>query len=317
MTLQRALGVLGTIGLAAVALAILAWPSDAMAWGPLAHLSFSAQALANTGPLPAALRALLGEFGNEFLYGSLAADIVVGKNMARFAHHAHNWRVGFQLLAKAEEGPEQAVGWGFLAHLAADTVAHNYYVPWKTVSSFHKARTRHAYWELRYDQRLDPALSQLARQVATSTTRLHDRFLRRSLKRASVLPFPVSRQLFRSLVLSAKVRRFQHVSRLALAPERKLPLEQDLMEETNELAVLAILGLLLEGPACEAATADATGERNLAMAEKLRRQLALQVRRGRLTDIEAHQLVGEARDAFRRAIHGKLVLPASVARLAE
>jgi len=313
MTLPRALGVLG---LATLALAILAWPSDALAWGPLAHLSFSAQALANTGPLPGALRTLLGEFGNEFLYGSLAADIVVGKNMARFVHHAHNWKVGFHLLSQAEEGAEKAVGWGFLAHLAADTVAHNYYVPWKTVSSFHKARTKHAYWELRYDQRLDPALSQLARQVSTRATRFHDHFLRRSLHRASVLPFGVSRQLFRSLVMSAKLKRFQNVSRFALARERQLPLEQDLMDETNELAVLAILGLLLEGRHCEAATADATGERNLAMAEKLRRQLAIQVRSGRLTAVEGHQLVGEARDAFRRAIHGTLVLPPSVARLA-
>jgi len=304
------------VGFTAVAVAILAWPSDALAWGPLAHLSFSAQALANTGPLTGALRSLLGEFGNEFLYGSLAADIVVGKNMARFVHHAHNWKVGFHVLSQARGDPEKAVGWGFLAHLAADTVAHNYYVPWKTLSSFHKARTRHAYWELRYDQRLDPALSQLARQVATRTTRFHDHFIRRSLHRASVLPFSVSRQLFRSLVMSAKLRRFQNVSRFALAPERSLPLEQDLIDETNELAVVAILGLLMEGRHCEAATADATGERNLAMAEKLRRQLTLQVRSGQLTAIEAHQMVGEARDAFRRAIHGTLVLPPRVARLA-
>jgi hypothetical protein len=307
---------LATAGLAAVALAILAWPSDALAWGPLAHLSFSAQALANTGPLPVALRDLLGEYGNEFLYGSLAADIVVGKNLARFVHHCHNWKVGFHVLDEARPGPEKAFGWGFLAHLAADTVAHNYYVPWKTVSSFHKARTRHAYWELRYDQRLDPALSQLARQVTTSATRYHDRFLRRTLRRASVLPFPVSRQLFGSLVASAKVRRFQHVSRLALARERRLPLEADLVEETNELAVLAILGLLLEGRRCEAATADATGERNLFVAERLRRQLRAQVRAGRLAAVEAHQLVSESREAFRRAIHGTLVLPPRVARLA-
>ena len=52
----------------------------------------------------------------------------------------------------------------FLAHLAADTVAHNYFVPYQTVVSFHRSRTRHAYWELRYEQgqlrarmaRLDP-----------------------------------------------------------------------------------------------------------------------------------------------------------------
>lgn len=303
-------------GLGAVALLILAWPSDALAWGPLAHLSFSAQALAATGPLAGPLRNLLADFGNEFLYGSLAADIVVGKNLARFVHHAHNWKVGFAVLDEARPGEEKAFAWGFLAHLAADTVAHNYYVPWKNVSSFHKARTGHAYWELRFDQRLDPALSELARRVATSATISHDQFLRRTLHRASVLPFGVSRHLFRYLVMSAKVKRFQHVSRLALARSRQLPLEDDLVEEVNALAVEAILGLLVDGRHCEAARADATGERNLAMSEKLRRLLASHVRSGQLTAIEAHHLVGEARDSFRRAIHGTLVLPARVARIA-
>ena len=303
-------------GLAITALLILAWPSDALAWGPLAHLSFSAQALAATGPLAGPLRNLLADFGNEFLYGSLAADIVVGKNLARFVHHAHNWKVGFAVLDQARPGEEKAFSWGFLAHLAADTVAHNYYVPWKNISSFHKARTGHAYWELRYDQRLDPSHSELARRVATSATISHDKFLRRTLRRSSVLPFGVSRHLFRYLVMSAKVKRFQYVSRLALARSRRLPLEDDLIEEVNELAVEAILGLLLDGRHCEAARADATGERNLAMSEKVRRMLASQVRSGRLTGIEAHQLVGESRDAFRRSIHGPLMLPSRVARIA-
>jgi zinc dependent phospholipase C len=305
-----------TAALGTLAIAILAWPSDAQAWAPLAHLNFSAQALASLGPVQSGLRALLSEFGNEFLYGSLAADIVVGKNLARFKDHCHNWRVGFNVLDEAGPGAEKAFAWGYLAHLAADTVAHNYYVPWKTVSSFHKMRTKHAYWELRYDQRLDPGLSRLARQVTGTATRYHDVFLSRQLRDASVLPFQVSRRLFGSMVLSAKVGRFQHLSRLALARTRRLPLEDDLIEETNELAVIAILGLLVDGRRCEAATADATGERNLHMAEKLRAALRAQVRHGRITAAEAHEMVGESRDAFRRAIHGTLVLPPRVARLA-
>jgi len=313
MTLRRALAL---AALPAVALLILAWPSEALAWAPLAHLNFSAQALANLGPVQGGLRSLLSEYGNEFLYGSLAADIVVGKNMARFVHHCHNWRVGFNVLHEAREGAQKAFAWGFLAHLAADTVAHNYYVPWKLVSSFNKLRTGHAYWELRYDQRLDPDLSRLARQVAGKATRLHDVFLGKTLRHASVLPFQVSRRLFGSLVLSAKVTRFQQMTRFAFARERRLPLEDDLLAETNELAVMAILGLLMEGKKCEAATADATGERNLHMALKLRAALRRQVKTGRITAAEAHVMVGEARDPFRRAIYGTLVLPPRVARLA-
>jgi hypothetical protein len=79
---DRHLRLLSLGSLALLALAILAVPSAAQAWAPLAHLSFSAQALANLSSVCAPTRSLLAEFGNEFLYGSLAADIVVGKKLA-------------------------------------------------------------------------------------------------------------------------------------------------------------------------------------------------------------------------------------------
>ncbi|HET6436758.1 MAG TPA: zinc dependent phospholipase C family protein [Anaeromyxobacter sp.] len=308
--------ILALSSLAALAFAIVFWPSHAHAWAPLAHLSFSAQALQNLSLVQSPVRALLEDFGNEFLYGSLAADIVVGKNMARYLYHCHNWRVGFNVFREARPGAEQAFALGFLAHLAADTVAHNYYVPYKTVASFHKASTRHAYWELRYDQRMDRGLSGLARQVSTRAIRGHDDFLERMLGGASVIPFGVSRQLFRSLLASARMSRFHHLSRFALAPERSLVLEPDLVTETNDLAVSAILGLLDEGERCQAARADATGGRNIKLASNLRKQLQQRTRRRAIPFRDAQAIAAETRESFRQAILGKLVLPHSVARLA-
>ena len=313
MSLRRALAL---ASLATAAFAILLFPSDAQAWGPLAHLNFSAQALGELGTVGPSIRGLLEDFGSEFLYGSLAADIVVGKNMARYLYHCHNWRVGFHVFDKAESGAEQAFALGFLSHLAADTVAHNYYVPWKTVASHGKIGARHAYWELRYDQRMDAALTKLARRVSARAYRDHDEFLKHALGPASVLPFAVSKQLFGSLLASARTERFQEFSRLALARERRLVLEPDLVTETDALAVEAILGLLAEGERCRAATADATGARNIRMAQELRKNLKLRAGRLGLPRADAHLIAAETRESFRKAIHGKLVLPSSVARLA-
>jgi hypothetical protein len=300
-----------------VALLILLVPSDAQAWAPLAHLNFSAQALANLGVVQPGLRGVLQDFANEFLYGSLAADIVVGKNMARYLYHCHNWRVGFNVAKHARPGGEQAFALGFLSHLAADTVAHNYYVPFKTVASFHKANTRHTYWELRYDQRMDAGLSWVARQVSTRAIRnRNDRYLESMLERASVIPFGFSRQLFRSLLITARVGRFNQLSRFALARERNLVLEPDLVDDTNDLAVKLILGMLAEGERSEAARADATGARNIRLASDLRKQLKDRTRKRRITARDAHEIAAETRASFRRAINGKLVLPASIARLA-
>jgi hypothetical protein len=305
-----------TAALGGAALAILLWPSDALAWGPLAHLNFSAQALAALGPIPPALRGLLTEFADEFLYGSLAADIVVGKNLSRYLYHCHNWRVGFNVYRQAKPGGEQAFAIGFLAHLAADTVAHNYFVPYQTVRSFHRMSTRHAYWELRYDQRTNAGMARLARQISNGLSRGHDDLLRRTLSRSSVLPFGVSKRLFHSLMAAARHGGLRHLSRLALSTERSLPLEADVVEETNRLAVEAILGALNEGERCRAATADATGARNIRMASDLRKRLWARAGTRRLSVADAHAIARETRESFRRAIHGKLVLPPSVARLA-
>jgi hypothetical protein len=313
MSLKR---ILSLAALAAAAAVLLAWLTDALAWGPLAHLSFSAQALQSLSVVQSPVRALLQDFGNEFLYGSLAADIVVGKNMARYLYHCHNWRVGFNVFKQARPGAEQAFALGFLAHLSADTVAHNYFVPFKTVASFHKASTRHAYWELRYDQRMDRDLSRLARQVSTRAIRGHDDLLERTLGGASVLPFGFSKQLFRSLLASARISPFHHVSRFALAPERSLVLEPDLIGETNDLALHAILGLLDEGERCQAARADATGARNIKLAIDLRKRLQERTRRGQIVFADAESIAGETRESFRKAIQGKLILPHSLARLA-
>lgn len=313
MKMQR---LLVTLPLAAFAALLLAFPTDAQAWGPLAHLSFSAQALANLGSVQPALRHVLQDFGNEFLYGSLAADIVVGKNMARYLYHCHNWRVGFNVFKHAKPGGEQSFALGFLSHLAADTVAHNYFVPFKTVASYHKANTRHAYWELRYDQRMDKGLSLVARTVTTRAMRTHDLYLRKMLGGASVLPFGVSRQLFRSLLATARIGRFGEVSRLALARERNLTLETDLVTDTNDLALRAILGTLEEGERSEAARADATGARNIRLATDLRKSLKTRTAKRIILPRDAHEIALETRESFRKAIYGKLVLPPSIAKLA-
>jgi hypothetical protein len=312
MKLER---LLVTLPFAALALAIFALPSEAQAWGPLAHLNFSAQALQALGPVQPSIRQVLQDCANEFLYGSLAADIVVGKNMAKYLYHCHNWRVGFNVFKHARPGGEQAFALGFLSHLAADTVAHNYYVPFKTVASYHKRNTKHAYWELRYDQRMDRGLSLVAREVTTRAYRNHDEYLERMLNGSSVIPFGVSKQLFRSLLVTARLGRFHHVSRLALARERNLVLEPDLVVETNQLAVEAIVGMLAEGERSLAARADATGARNIRIAQDLRKQLREKTTRRRVLPRDAHEIAAETRDSFRRAINGKLVLPSSLGNL--
>ena len=69
--------------------------SDAVAWGPIAHIDYAQEALGNLAAYGPAVKALLGRFPFDFLYGSLAADITLGKDYVDYIHNCHNWRAGF------------------------------------------------------------------------------------------------------------------------------------------------------------------------------------------------------------------------------
>ncbi|WP_373049351.1 zinc dependent phospholipase C family protein [Vulgatibacter sp.] len=290
-------------------LSLLLWPDDAHAWGPLSHLDFSTGALGQVSLLPAALRVLLAKCADDFLYGSLAADIIVGKNLARYAVHCHNWKVGWKVFDKAKGEPQQAFALGFLSHLAADTVAHNYYVPYKTVEGFPVRATGHAYWELRYDQKLDPKLWQTARRITAQSFRKHDEFLEEALCDSYVIPFGVSKRMFNQLLFAARMKKYQAMCAVVAAEKDHLPLTDEEVAETRQLAVSQILSMLAEGEKGRANDADPTGGRNLHFAVKLRQQLREASRRNELAPDDATEVLRQTRPAFREAIFGKLVLP--------
>ncbi|MHB8874219.1 MAG: zinc dependent phospholipase C family protein [Myxococcaceae bacterium] len=294
------------VGLALFALALVVlWPTDAMAWGPLAHLGFSSGALEADTLFSPATRLVLHRFSSEFLYGSLAADIVVGKNLSRYAVHCHNWTVGFQVLDRARGDAQKSFALGFLAHLAADTVAHNYYVPYKTVQGFRRRASGHAYWELRFDQRQTPDLWKLARHVSRAEYREHDEHLEEVLGKSHVIPFSISKKLFGSLLVAARLKRWQGMSAM-VAGERDLPLHQEEVRECHNLAVDQIVGLLKNGAGAACTGADPTGGRNLHLAAHLRQSL-----RGRseLDERLAAEVVRKARPAFKTGIFGRVHLP--------
>ena len=85
--------------------------------------------LANLPVLPAAIADLLRAYPFDFLYGNIAADSSIAKHYAPLGRHCHYWHVGQEIHDLAESDALRAFGLGYLCHLSADTVAHNYFVP--------------------------------------------------------------------------------------------------------------------------------------------------------------------------------------------
>ena len=112
-----------------VGLVCLVYPAPAHAWTPGTRIYLGGSVLANLQLLPAAVSDLLRVFPFDFLYGNIAADSSIAKHYAPLGRHCHYWHVGEEIHDLAESDALRAFGLGYLCHLAADTVAHNYFVP--------------------------------------------------------------------------------------------------------------------------------------------------------------------------------------------
>ena len=157
---------------------VFAVPSSAWAWGVGVHLQLGTTILNNLPLLPAQLQLLLQAWPQDFLYGCMSADITLGKKFTHYLQHCHSWRMGSKVLEAAQTDPQRACAYGYLAHLAADTVAHSYFVPVKMVRTFNTVMLKHTYWEMRAEAMVDPDIWQVARTVARKNYRSNDALLR-------------------------------------------------------------------------------------------------------------------------------------------
>ena len=150
-------------GAAMIALALL--PGVAHAWTPGTHIFLGESALANLHQLPTAIADLLRAFPYDFLYGNIAADTSLAKKYAPVGRHCHAWHVGQEIFDLAPTDPLRAFGLGYLSHLAADTVAHNFFVPRQLVLTTTTTAIGHSYWESRFETHLGDAYSATAKDV--------------------------------------------------------------------------------------------------------------------------------------------------------
>ncbi len=124
---------------------------QAFAWGPATHVGLASDLLQHLSVLPAAVAAVLARNRIAFIYGNIAADIVFAKRLSRVRQFCHHWSTAFGLSEAAGGDQDRAFAYGYLSHLAADTVAHGKYVPRQIALSECSVNFGHFFWELRAD----------------------------------------------------------------------------------------------------------------------------------------------------------------------
>lgn len=281
-------------------LTILALPSFAHAWGGGTHLLLGTHALNNLSQLPTAVASAIGAFPNDFLYGCLAADITVGKKFTHFLLNCHRWRVGRKVLDHATAEPQRACAYGYLAHLAADTIAHNYYVPLQTIGSFSTLTLKHAYWEVRFDSFIDREIWETGGRVARDHFEANDELLR-NVVADTLFSFGTNKRIFNSIMLVSRLEKWQQAIR-TLNETSRFGMEENHRDEFLELSQHAVLDVLGDLDGSRYLDADPTGERAIKAAEGIRKNLRLLYRSGKISRSDATAQVEEIGGKLREAI---------------
>jgi len=201
------------IALAALLLLCLA-PDTAWAWTPGTHVFLGEAVLRSLHLLPSSVAQLVGAFPYDFLYGSIAADTSIAKKYAAAGRHCHSWLVGLEILDRARDDPLRAFGFGYLAHLAADVVAHNYFVPRQLAVTSSTSALGHSYWETRFEVNLGERAARRARELILLDHTRSDTHLDRILS-PTIFSTPTNRRIFRGMVRVTDMESWQRIFHLA------------------------------------------------------------------------------------------------------
>jgi zinc dependent phospholipase C len=255
--------------LAVVALVVA--PAVAHAWTPGTHVFLGEAVMRSLALLPPAIAELLREFPYDFLYGSIAADTSIAKKYAPAGRHCHSWNVGMEILDGARDEPLRAFGLGYLAHLAADSVAHNYFVPKQLAITSTSAGLGHSYWESRFETHLGTDCARRARELILIDHSRSDGLLDRVLS-PTIFSTTTNRRIFRGMVIVADNESWQRIFQL-MKDASRWDLPDDDVGRYVARSYDFIIDLLQRMDRAEPFKLDPSGDDALRMAKQVRKRV--------------------------------------------
>ena len=246
---------------------LIVWPSVAHAWTPGTHIFLGESVLVNLSHLPGSVADLLRAFPYDFLYGSIAADTSIAKKYAPVGRHCHSWHVGQEIYDRADTDGLRAFAFGYLAHLAADAVAHNFFVPRQLVVTSSTIALGHSYWESRFETHLGEHYARTAMDIIQLDHGGSDAHLDRILA-PTIFSVRTSRRLFRGMVGLVETQSWQRAFKI-MAENSRWDLSDATIGRHMAVAFQFVMELLSESDGM-VRKLDPSGETSLKLAKRMR-----------------------------------------------
>jgi hypothetical protein len=203
-------------------------PSVSFAWGPLTHMYLGNELFAYAPLIPAGIFSLLRKYRQDYLYGNLMADSILGKQYLPDDKSSHSWEVGLRLLDSAQAWPEKAFAYGYLSHLAADTVAHG-------VLTEDKKNVGHAWLEMKADSMINKMYWLQSVTFSRTVQHRNDQFLENTLDRY-VFSFKTNKRIYKGMVFLSLLNR-----------ERRRGIDRELIVQLHDESLARMIDLLQNG----------------------------------------------------------------------
>jgi len=261
----------------------------AWAWGPATHVKLAGDLLSLLPLVPSAISVLLSRYAIDFVFGNVAADVVFAKRLSRVKQFCHHWSTGFALLRSAADDRSRAFAYGYLSHLAADTVAHGKYVPRQVTAANSTMAFGHLYWELRADHALEPGAWRQLRRVVAADHSPHHALMATELKQ-TFLPFAMNRQLF-DRINDLAARRGTKRTMAVIERCSRFELSPALLSGYHNECIDRMLCLFTHQERSPLLREDPNGTAALAYTRATRRQLRLLAAQGYSLDQRVIELV--------------------------
>ncbi len=279
-------------------LAVLLIPHEAFAWGAGIHLQLGSAVINNLQVIRPDIASLIAAYPHDFLYGCLAADITIGKKFTHYLLHC-TLRIGLKVLDNAELPPRSrapsATGASGSGHHSAQLLRAV-----QDHDTFPTLTLKHAYWEMRFDHFVDRDVWEMGKKVSMENYRANDALLRRVIS-DTIFSFGTNKRIFNSILLVTRLEKWQQVLK-TLDNSSRFALEETDREEYMNLAQEAVFDILTRMDDSIYFAADPTGERALATAEAVRKNLRLLYQAGKISKEEAFEQVDEMKGKLREAV---------------